>query len=77
MSDLKRFLWQSNGDGTYLVTDRMTGKEHGVSKTIGGKFYIDGCTKTMTNYYGQETPYFFKNKFEVMEYLKEGNDTND
>lgn len=32
MSDLKRFLWQSNGDGIYLVTDRMTGKEHGYLK---------------------------------------------
>lgn len=71
MTDLKRFLWQSNGDGSYLVTDKMTGKEYGVTKTVSGKFHIDGCTLTMTNIYGQTIPYYFNNKFDVMKYLKE------
>jgi hypothetical protein len=77
MSDLKRFLWQKHDGNTYMITDTMTGKEFFVNKTASGKFHVDGCALTDINCYGQEIPHFFKNKFEVMEYLKEESDTND
>lgn len=71
MTDFKRFLWQSNHDGTYLVSDKTTGKEYNVTKHIGGKFTVDGCELKDVNFYGQETPHYFKNKFDVMKYLRE------
>lgn len=69
MKDLKRFLWQKHDGNTYMITDTMTGKEFFVNKNVSGKFTIDGCTLTDIRY-GQEIPHYFKNKFDVMEYLR-------
>jgi len=71
MNILKRFLWQKHYDNIYIVTDKLTGKESFVNKHINGKFTIDNCKLTTINSYGQEIPYFFENKFEVMNYLLE------
>lgn len=66
----KKFLWERDGNGNYVVTSVLSGKSIIAIPRLDKKnmYCIKGSNETETNFYGQIIPKRY-NKFEVMEYL--------
>ncbi len=66
------FIWEKDGNGNYVVTDKVTGFSVKAIPLLGKpqRYRIKESNKFILNFYGQKVPKPYTS-FEVMEFCRE------